>query len=668
MRALAIVALCTTAAHAEPSPAVTAGPQAAPPVASQPPALEQQLDGRRNIRGCAVGESCLRSSDLLREYELEAFPPPGASPWLDERAPVGSRLEANAPRRVQKPSELRPDQAWLDKLVLPDLPVTWTPRLIEYLLFYKNDPRGRSIIESWLVAQGRYRELILSHLRKARLPDDLLYVSMIESSYDPATLSSAGALGLWQFMPEGARIYGLRQDRWVDERRDPLRATIAVVDYWKDLYQRFGDWEIAMGAFNVGYGAMLRSIARYNTNDYYQLCGYENGLPWETCLYTPKVLATAIVGKNRAVFGFDKIKELPAEAWDEVALPTSVSVSVIARASGGSETEIKRLNPHLRKERTPPGETNYVVRVPRGAKAEFGRRLAELATDWDGMDAYVVAHGERLEDVAMTFGISLSQLRKLNSISRESEIEGGTVLVVPRISAPVREANRAKAKAKLHASGPDQKDGEPLIVAVPDKDAQVPGRQRVFYRVVSGDTIKSVAKAFGIKTEQLVTWNALDEAAKLHPKMVLQIFVAPDFNADAAKVALLDVSGCVVVTRGSAEHLDLAEERTGRVRTEYISKGDEKLAEVAKRYGMGSTDLARINRISASTVLAKGQKIIVYQVADPTRSERAEEQWKKIPKARRAKVAAPRPPGVGKTTSESDGPVTKPTQVEGDER
>jgi membrane-bound lytic murein transglycosylase D len=601
---------------------------------------------------------------LLREFELEAFPPPGASPWIDERNQVGSRLEASPPRRVKRPSELRPDQPWLDKLALPDLPVTWTPRLIEYLLFYKDDLRGRAIMESWLVAQGRYRDLILGFLRKAHLPEDLLYVSMIESSYDPATLSSAGALGLWQFMPEGGRIYGLRQDRWVDERRDPLRSTMAVVDYWKDLYQRFGDWQIAMAAFNVGYGAMLRSIARYNTNDYYQLCEYENGLPWETCLYTPKVLATAIVGHNRAVFGFDKIQELPPERWEEVPVPTSIPLSVIARAAGASEAEIKRLNPQLRKDRTPPGEPGYVVRVPRGAKGDFDRRLAELSTDWDGMDAYVVAHGERLEDVATTFGISLSQLKKLNGIARESEIVGGTVLVVPRITAEAREKNRAKAKANLHASGIDQKEGEPLIVPVPDKDARVPGKKRVFYRVVSGDTLRSVANALDVKPAQLVAWNALDPDAKLHPRMVLQAFVAPDFDADKHNVVLLDESQLVIVTRGSTEHLDLAEARTGRVRTEYISKGDEKLADVAKRYGMGSHDLARINRISYNTVLEKGQKIIVYQVADPTRSERAEEQWKKMSKARRSKKAAQRPKSTSSTDEE--GPVTRPSQIEGE--
>ncbi len=651
MRALVIVALCTTAAHADGPPPIQAGPQNAPPVASAAPTLEQDTDARKNVAGCAVGETCIRESDMLREFEVEAFPPPGASPWIDERTPPHSRLEASAARRVIRPSELRPDQPWLDSLEMPDLPVRWSQKLIDYLLFYKNDPRGRSIISAWLERQGRYRDLIVTQLRKARLPEDLLYVSMIESSYDPATHSSAGALGLWQFMPEGGKVYGLRQNRWVDERRDPLRSTLAVVDYWRDLYQRFGDWNIAMAAFNVGYGAMLRSIARYNTNDYYQLCEFENGLPWETCLYTPKVLATAIVGHNRAVFGFDKIKELAPEAWDEVSVPTSVSVGVIARASGSTDAEIKRLNPQLRRDRTPPGESGYVVRVPRGTKADFQRRLVELQTDWDGYDAYVVAHGERLEDIATTYGVSTSSLKRLNGIGRESEIEGGTVLVVPRITAEAREKNRAKAKANLHASGPDQKEGEPLIVAVPDKNLEIPNRRRVFYRVVSGDTTKSVARAFDIKQSQLVEWNALEASAKLHPRMILQIFVPESFDEDKAKVSLLDDTQLVIVTRGSEEHLDLAEARTGRVRMEYVAKGGEKLGDVAKKYGLGSHDLARINHISYNAVLEKDQKIIVYQVTDPSRSERAEEQWRKTPKSRR-----------GKRTSE--GPVVHPNQVQ----
>ncbi len=662
------------AAHAE-GPVVHAGAQPAPPVQAGEPVLPQQLDARRNVRGCATDETCSRPGEAMRELEVELFPAPGASPWLDERASAASRVEASLGRTVKKPSELAPEHPWLDQLVLPDLPVTWSQRLVDYLVFYKTDPRGRSIIASWLVAQGRYKDLISSYLRKARLPQDLIYVAMIESSYDPNTLSSAGALGLWQFMPEGGRIYGLRQDRWVDERKDPYRATIAQMDYFHDLHQRFGDWPIALAAFNVGYGAMLRSVARYNTNDYYKLCEYENGLPWETCLYTPKILATAIVGHNRALFGMDKLEPKPAETWDEVSVPVSVTFGVIARAAGVAEAEIKRLNPHLRRGRTPPGEAGYIVRVPAGRKADTQRKLIELQSDWDGYDSYIVAHGERFEDVATTYGISTSALRRLNGVEHESEIAGGTVLVVPRISAEQRTRNQAKAKAKLLGSGIDQKEGEALIVPIPDKDFIVDGKQRVFYRVVTGDTVKSIAKALGATRAELATWNGLEPEANLHPKMVLVAWVSPTFDAEKHRVALLDETQLVIVTRGSPEHLDLAEQRTGRARIEYVATKKEKLEDVAKRYGMGSHDLARINRISYNKVLEKGDKIIVYQVTDPTRSDRAEEQWKKTPRPKKGKAEPKKK--AEKSDDEptkkrdepakkakSDAPVTKPTQID----
>ena len=625
-------------AAADPVIEVHPGPQAAPPVQAREPTLPQQEDGRRAVRGCAVDDDCSHPGQDMREIDAELFPRTNANPWLDERTPPPSHLEGTASRVVKRPSELRPDAPWLDKLELPDLPVRWTQKLVDYLVFYKTDPRGRNTITAWLAAQGRYKDMIAGYLRKAHLPQDLMYVAMIESSYDPSSLSKAGALGIWQFMPSAGKIYGLRQDRWVDERRDPYRATIAQLDYFRDLYQRFGDWDIALASFNVGYGAMLRSIARYNTNDFYKLCDYENAIPWETCLYPPKVLATAIVGRNRAVFGVDAIKVAAPEAWDEVSVPTSLPLGIIARAAGSTEAEIKRLNPHLRRGRTPPGEAGYIVRVPVGTRPDATRRIVELQSEWDNFDAYVVAHGERFEDVATTYGLSSSALKKLNGVEHESEIAGGTVLVVPRISADQRAKNQAKAKAKLMSSGIDSQEGEALIVPVPDKDQKIANKRRVFYRVVIGDTVGSIAKALDVSRTQLAAWNDLALGVNLHPKMVLQAWVAPKWNADKARVALLDEDHLVVVTRGSAEHMDLAEARTGRVRMEYVASSKEKLADIAKRFGMGSHDLARINRISYSTVLDKGDKIIVYQVVDPKRSDRAEAQWKKTPRARRGKV------------------------------
>ena len=670
---LAAVLLGGPASYADPdptdaAPAIHAGAQAAPAVHPVEPSLAQDLDQRRAIRGCNANEQCGRPADVLHEFELEAFPKPGTSPWVDERTPPASRLEPTPVRRARRPSELRPDQAWLDKLDMPDLPVVWTERLIDYLVFYKSDPRGHAIMASWLAAQGRYRDLIVSHLRAAHLPEDLLYDAMIESSYDPDDTSYAGALGLWQFMRDNGHIYGLRIDHWVDERRDPLRSTIAMMDYWHDLEQRFGDWQIALAAFNAGYGAVLHSIARYNTNDFYKLCEYENGLPWETCLYTPKVLAAAIVGHNRTAFGFDGVKDTPAENYDEVAVPTSVSFGVIARASGASEADIKRLNPHLRAGRTPPGEVGYVVRVPVGGKAEFQKRLADLQSDWAGYDAYVLAHGERIEDVATTYGIASAQLRKLNAIDKDADAPGGTLLVVPHVADDVRAKNKAKAKAKLLGSGVDARDGEQLIVAVPDKDATVAGRKRVFYRVVAADDLGAVADALGVSASDLLAWNGLDDAGKLQPKLVLLAWVKPDFDADARHVALLDDADVIVVTRGSQEHMDLAEARTGRVRVPYVAQGKEKLADVARRFGMGSHDLARINQISYDTTLEKGQAIVVYQVKDPSRSKRADEQWQKTPRARRGKVSARSDAagsaGESPTPPPATGPVTHPSQAE----
>jgi membrane-bound lytic murein transglycosylase D len=662
---LGVLGLSSVAAAEESRPA---GVQSEPPGpdTSRRSDLDQEADGRRAVRGCPVDQDCRPAHERIVDFDLEAFPK-GSEPWVDGGDTAGGALVEPVAARslVTKPSELRPDQAWLDDLAMPDLPVRWDERVIDYLLFYKDDKRGHAIMEDWLEAQGRFADLIDAHLKEAGLPRDLLYVAMIESSYDPYTYSRAGASGLWQFMPAGGEIYGLEINRWIDERNDPLRSTEAVLDYWSDLYQRFGDWHLALAAYNAGYGAVLRSIARYNTNDFWQLLEYENGLPWESSIYVPKALAAAIVGHNREVFGFDKVKPKPAETWDDVTVPSSVSLSVIAQAAGCSVDDVKRLNPHLRRNRTPPGRS-YAVRVPAGGAEQFATKFASLRGDWDGYDAYVVAHGERFEDVATSFGLSRQKLMKLNDVEHESEVGGGTVLVVPKISAEQRAKNLAKAKEDLYASGVDQKKGEPLIVPVPDKDAHVDGKRRVFYRVVTGDGLVRVARALGVARKDLAKWNGLAADAKLHPRMILQAWVDDDFDEAKSKVALLDETRILVVTRGGKEHLDLAEERSGRVRVEYTAKKKESFEAIGKKYGLGARDLARINRMPHTTVLEKGDTIIVYQVVDKDRSKRAEEQWKATPKANRKKKAEVEEvvEAAPDEVADAEGPVSDPDDVE----
>ncbi len=637
-----LVFVLGAAASATAQPAREAGVQDDPPSpaeAARDP-LDQELGGRRAVRGCRVDSDCRPPHERLRDFELEAFPPAGGDPWIDGGdlvdAPLAGEVEPRA--KVGKPSELRPDLPWLDDLELPDLPVTWDRRVIDYLVFYKDDKRGHHIMEDWLEEQGQYAEMILGYLKDAGLPQDLLYVAMIESSYDPYTYSRVGASGLWQFMPDGGAIYGLQQDRWVDERNDPIRSTEAVLDYFKDLYQRFGDWHLALAAYNAGYGQVIRAIARYNTNDFWALLEYENALPWESSIYVPKALAAAIVGHNREVFGFGKLKAESLERWDDVTVPTSVTFSTIAKAAGCSSDDLVRLNPHLRKRRTPPGK-KWVVRVPAGGGEKFATKFAQLRADWDGYDAYVVAHGERFEDVATSFGISKKKLLALNELDSEADVAGGAVLVVPKISAEQRAQNAAKAKEELYASGVDQRKGELLLVPVPDKDVFVDDQRRVFYRVVTGDQLGAIAQAMGVKRKDLAAWNGLENDAHLHPRMILQAWLPEDFDEAAANLALLDETRIIVVTRGSKEHLDLAEERTGRERIEYTAKKQESFETIAKKFGLTARDLARINKRSYQTVVEKGETIIVYKVVDRTRSDRAEKQWKAAPKANKGKTS-----------------------------
>ena len=625
LSALATLLLATAGARADEPDVHPVGVERQTPTAPPTvrPPLTAQPDERAAVRGCPTSQTCRPWRDELREFELEAFSQ-AAGPWI----------EGGEPRRAVSPTALRPDLPWLANLTMPDLPVTWDRRVIDYLVFYKEDPRGRRIMRGWLERQGRYRDVILTALRKAKLPEDLLYLAMIESSYDSTERSRVGASGLWQFMPASGRIYGLTIDRWVDERNDPVRATEAAMGAWADLYQRFGNWDLAMAAYNAGYGAVLKAIARFNSNDFWALVDYENALPWESGIYVPKALAAAIVGHNLATFGFADLDLGAPERWDDVTVPSSIALGTLAKAAGCGVADLKRLNPHLRKTRTPAGRA-FVLRVPQGAGAAFAAKLGQLRGDWDTVDTYVARYGERFEDIATQFGISRQKLRALNELDHDTEVTGGTVLVVPRVAADVRKKNLAAAADDLYGSGVDHRPGEALIVAVPDKDAEVADTRRVFYRVVAGDELGVVARAMGTSARDLAAWNGLTVDASLHPRMVLQAFVAPTWSEDQARVALLDETRLVIVTRGSKEHLELSEGRSGRQRVEYVASKRESYEQIGKRFGLNKRDMARINRKPPDTMVDKGEMVVVYKVFDRTRSERAEKQWKQQPKGPR---------------------------------
>src|SRR5262249_7194211 len=242
-------------------------------------------------------------------------------------------------------------------------------------------------------------------------------------------------------------------------------------------------------------------------------------LPWESSVYVPKLIAAAIVGRNREGFGYAGVVPDPPWEFDRVVVPKSVDLSTVARAAGVTVAEIKALNPALRRNRTPPGVADFPLRIPKGTRERFAQAFPQLRGDWDGYDAYVMRWGERFEDVARTYGVSPARLRELNGVKDPTEIRGGVTIVVPHVDEETRARNRKLAENDLYRSGVEpSEDGDALLVAVKDKDAMVPGKKRVFYRVVAGDALEDVAAAFGVAPGDIAEWNGLDIETKIQAR------------------------------------------------------------------------------------------------------------------------------------------------------
>jgi membrane-bound lytic murein transglycosylase D len=580
---------------------------------------EESAAERRAVRGVPVDDAILSESPELRElrrFEEASFPrdqaegkPAGTIDVVPPPLPAG--LEGRWGGSGDLPPELRsptthadgrsppmPDSEWLRGLALPELPVRWEPQVLRFLEFFKSDVRGHAIMTNWVRKLGRYRALFERTLERHGLPKDLVYLAMIESGYEPGAVSRVGAGGLWQFMPGVGKAYGLEVSHWVDARRDPERSAEAAARYLKDLHVRFGSWYLAFAAYHAGYGGVLKSIQRFNTNDYWELCRHEAGLPWETTLYVPKILAAAIVGHNLAAFGFGDVAPDPPFAYDKMEAAPGTTLGTVARAAGVRQDAVESLNPELVRGRTPPDRAAGPVRLPPGTAPAYAQGIEGARGAADRVETVVLRFGESLDDVARARGVSLRDLKKLNAVKDTGELRAGATVIVP-----------VHAVAKAPAADADEADDE-VLVAVPERSFSYDGRERVFYRARDGDTLDEIAGVFGVGVDEVVEWNNIDPDAKLHPKLVLQLYVRKDF--DRAGVALLDPGKVRAVTLGSDEFLALEAARRGKTRLQYEARPGDTLAKIARRYGLQPGDLARINRLSYNSELTEGQRIYVY--------------------------------------------------------
>jgi membrane-bound lytic murein transglycosylase D len=437
-------------------------------------------------------------------------------------------------------------------------------------------------------------------LSRAGLPTDLLFLSLIESSHNPTIVSSAGAAGLWQFMPDAGRMYGLTVDRWVDERFDAQRSTEAAVRYLSDLYRRFGNWDLAMAAYNMGQGGLSRAIRKFNTNNFWELSRYEAGIPWETTLYVPKILAIAVVMNNRRAFGLSSVVADPPVSFESVLVDPGVSLDQVATASGMTTSALQALNPQYLAGRTPPtrgqqGGSAWPVRLPAGKAAGVAARLPAEAPADASLESYVVRLGDTLDSIALARKTSEERLRDINRLGKNEALGAGSVLLVPR-----------------HAAGgaPASATREPEVIVVPAAQHRYPDRERVFYRVAPGDSLIRVAQALGVTQTELLTWNAIDETARLQPGMALQVYLPLRERPTAARV--IRESEAKVLVAGSEQFFEHFEGLNGRRRITVVAREGDTLYSIGRRHGMSVGWMERINRRPRSKKLEPGETVIVY--------------------------------------------------------
>lgn len=291
--------------------------------------------------------------------------------------------------------------------------------------------RIRDKFSLWLSRSGQYLDLMKGILRKKDVPEDIVFLSLIESGFNPNAYSIAKAAGPWQFISSTAKRYGLQINWWKDERRDPVKSTTAAADYLKDLYGMFGSWNFAMAAYNAGEGKILRAIKKSRADDYWDLLDTKH-IRNETKEYVPKFIAASMIASNPDDFGFHDIEYNEPLSYDEVELDSPVDLAVVAECADTELEVIKKLNPELRRWCTPPDVAMYMLKIPQGTKDTFLEKLSAVPEEERfTIDRYTVKKSDTFKKIARMTGVPEFVILSLNSMEKIMPLKVGSKIYLP---------------------------------------------------------------------------------------------------------------------------------------------------------------------------------------------------------------------------------------------
>ncbi|MGA7514368.1 MAG: transglycosylase SLT domain-containing protein, partial [Candidatus Sulfotelmatobacter sp.] len=394
-----------------------------------------------------------------------------------------------------------------------DLPLMMTDQVAGYISYFSN--RGRGTFERAFARSGRYHDMMVSILKQEGVPQDLIYLAQAESGFHPLAVSRVGARGIWQFMASRARGYGLQHNPWVDDRQDPEKSTRAAAHHLKDLYAQFGDWYLAMAAYNSGPGTVQAAVKRTGYADFWELYR-RNVLPKETRNYVPIILAMTIVSKNLSQYGFDDVSMDEPVAYDAVTIDYPVDLRLVAECVDATPAQLQDLNPSLLR-LTTPRQGTFVLHLPRGTKDQYLTAITAVPPDMRLWWRYhKVQPGDTLASLSRAYRVPAKSIAAANHLDSTDLARTGKDL---------------EADAKLVI---------PLAVGKhPLSDTATYARRITRYHVHKGDTVETVAENFGVSPLMVRRWNGLPRGSSLRGRKVLALHlpVTPNTEAVADKPA-----------------------------------------------------------------------------------------------------------------------------------
>jgi membrane-bound lytic murein transglycosylase D len=447
-------------------------------------------------------------------------------------------------------AEFRRLESYANEKITYNIPIIFNERVKNCILYYQTV--ARDAVERYLHRSTRYIPMIDSVFAEYGLPSDVKYLAMVESGYSPHAYSWARAVGLWQFIASTGRLYGLHRSWWYDERKDPIKATVAAARFLKDLYDEFGSWELAMAAYNGGPGRVRKQIRRQSTNDFWKL-----KLRKQTMDYVPFFMAATMISKDPDRFGFSDIDYQPVWEYDVVTIDRCLDLKTVAGAIGCTVSDLKELNPELLRRFTPPNVKKYNLRIPRGKVRKFWAAYKDMPSSKEtSFVRHEIRRGETVSTIARRYGVSQYAIFEANNLSRRSKIYAGKTLIVP-VPNDRDYSRQKKIDYKLEGN---------------------------IYVVRAGDTVWDIARAFGTTPEKIRRLNQLDRKARIYVGQKLHI----------------GTSGGTVSAQsgGSGDNV-------------YIVKKGDTLWDIARRFGTTATVLRKLNGLGRRSRIYPGQKLLV---------------------------------------------------------